>query len=64
MSVRVCRPKLFKNLCLSLVSGVPHFFKDYTPAESQFILILTCDHSGPDSLQSPNETKTNTQIVA
>ena len=22
MSVRVCRPKLFKNLCLSLVSGV------------------------------------------
>jgi len=23
MSVRVCRPKLFKNLCLSLVSGVP-----------------------------------------
>jgi len=22
-SVRVCRPKLFKNLCLSLVSGVP-----------------------------------------
>ena len=27
MSVRVCRPKLFKNLCLSLVSGVPplHF---------------------------------------
>jgi len=22
----VCRPKLFKNLCLSLVSGVPHFF--------------------------------------
>jgi len=26
MSVRVCRPKLFKNLCLSLVSGVPHFF--------------------------------------
>jgi len=26
MSVRVCRPKLFKNLCLSLVLGVPHFF--------------------------------------
>jgi len=27
MSVRVCRPKLFKkNLCLSLVSGAPHFF--------------------------------------
>ena len=26
MSVRVWRPKLFKNLCLSLVSGVPHFF--------------------------------------
>ena len=25
-SVRVCRPKLFKNLRLSLVSGVPHFF--------------------------------------
>jgi len=22
----VCRPKLFKNICLSLVSGVPHFF--------------------------------------
>jgi len=27
MSVRVCRPKLLKNLCLSLVSGVPHFFR-------------------------------------
>jgi len=27
MSVRVCRPKLLKkNLCQSLVSGVPHFF--------------------------------------
>jgi len=26
MSVRLCRPKLFKNLCLSLVSDVPHFF--------------------------------------
>ena len=24
MNVRVCRPKLFKNLCLSVVSGVPH----------------------------------------
>jgi len=24
--VGLCRPKLFKNLCLSLVSGVPHFF--------------------------------------
>jgi len=32
MSVRVCRPKLFKNLCLSLLSGVPYFlFYDYTP---------------------------------
>jgi len=31
MSVRVCRPKLFKNLCLSLVSGVPHFFFRTTP---------------------------------
>jgi len=29
----VCRPELFKNLCLSLVSGVPHFFFwDYTPS--------------------------------
>ena len=27
----VCRPKLFKNLCLSLVSGVPHFFFRTTP---------------------------------
>ena len=26
-------------------------------AQSQFILILTCDHSGPDSLQSPNDTQ-------
>ena len=32
MSVRVCRPKLFKNLCLSIVSGVsPLLFQDYTP---------------------------------
>jgi len=31
ISVRVCRPKLFKNLCLSLVSGVPHFFFRTTP---------------------------------
>jgi len=31
MSVRVCRPKLFKNLCLSLVSGVPHYFFRTTP---------------------------------
>jgi len=27
----VCRPKLFKNLCLSLVAGVPHFFFRTTP---------------------------------
>jgi len=27
----VCRPKLFKNLCLSLVSGVSHFFFRTTP---------------------------------
>ena len=35
MSVRVCRPKLFKNLCLSLVSGVPQFFLGlgYTPVD-------------------------------
>jgi len=31
MSVRVCRPKLFKNLCLSLVSGVPHYFLGLHP---------------------------------
>ena len=32
MSVRVCRPKLFKNLCLSLVSVVPPLlFQYYTP---------------------------------
>ena len=31
MSVRVCSPKLFKNLCLSLVSSVPHFFFRTTP---------------------------------
>jgi len=34
MSVRACRPKLFKlfkHLCLSLVSGVPHFFFRTTP---------------------------------
>jgi len=28
---RACRPKLFKNLCLSLVSGVLHFFFRTTP---------------------------------
>jgi len=27
----VCRPKLFKNLCLSLVSGVHHFFLGLHP---------------------------------
>jgi len=27
----VRRPKTFKNLCLSLVSGVPHFFLSTTP---------------------------------
>jgi len=26
-------------------------------AHSQFILILTCDHSGPGNLQSPNDTQ-------
>ena len=32
MSVRVCRPKLFKNLSLSLVSGAPpHFFLGLHP---------------------------------
>jgi len=31
MSVRVCRPKLFKNLCVSLVSGVPHYFLGLHP---------------------------------
>jgi len=32
MSVRVRRPKLFKNLCQSIVSGVsPLLFQDYTP---------------------------------
>ena len=31
MSERVCRPKLLKNLCLSLVSGVPRFFFRTTP---------------------------------
>jgi len=31
MSVRVCRPKLFKNLCLSLVSGVPPLLFRTTP---------------------------------
>jgi len=31
MSVRVCRPKLFWNLCLSLVSGVLHFFLGLGP---------------------------------
>ena len=31
MSARARRPKLFKNLCLSLVSGVPHFFFRATP---------------------------------
>ena len=31
MGVRVCRPKLFKNLCLSVVSGDPHFFFRTTP---------------------------------
>ena len=31
MSVRVCRPKLLKNLRLSLVSGAPHFFFRATP---------------------------------
>ena len=30
-SVRVCRPKLFKNLCLSLVSGVPPLLCRTTP---------------------------------
>ena len=33
LSVRVCRPKLFKNLYLSLVSGVPHFFLGLHPCE-------------------------------
>ena len=34
MSVRVSRPKLFKNLCLSLVSGVPPLlYYDYTPVD-------------------------------
>jgi len=28
---RACRPKLFKNLCLSLVSGVPQFFLGLHP---------------------------------
>jgi len=31
MRVRVCRPKLFKNLCLSLVSGVPPLLFRNTP---------------------------------
>jgi len=31
MSVHVCRPELFQNLCLSLDSGVPHFFFRTTP---------------------------------
>ena len=31
MGVRVCRPKLFKNLCLSLVSSVPTSFFRITP---------------------------------
>ena len=33
----VCKPKLFKNLCLGLsfVSGASHFFfKDYTPGHN------------------------------
>ena len=35
MNVGVCRPKLFKNLCLSLVSGVPPLlFQDYTPGSN------------------------------
>jgi len=34
MSVRVCKPKSFKNLCLSLVLGVPHFFFRTTPLET------------------------------
>ena len=37
MSARVCRPKLFKNLCLNLVSGVPHFFFRTTALEKCLI---------------------------
>jgi len=40
MSVRVCRPKLFKNHCLSLVSGVPHFFFRTTPLVARTVYFI------------------------
>jgi len=46
MSVRICRPKLFKNLCLSLVSGVPHFFSRTTPL---VLISYACFGSVPES---------------
>ena len=41
MSVRVYRPELFRNLCRSLVSGVPHFFLGLHPCLRQMILYIT-----------------------
>ena len=38
----VCRPKLFKNLCLSLVSGVRHFFFRTTPLEHRLVYLAVC----------------------
>jgi len=41
----VCRPKLFKNLCSSLVSGIPHFFFRITPLPiGMHIHIQTTEH--------------------
>ena len=47
MSVRVCRPKLFKNFCLSLVSGVPPLLFRTTPlADTDLLLISGADDAG------------------
>ena len=42
---RVCRPKLFKSPCLSLVSGVPpHFFFRTTPLQAGCLYLPSLGH--------------------
>jgi len=42
MSARVCRPKLFKNLCLSLVSGISPLLFRTTPLARGRYLFCQC----------------------
>ena len=58
MTVRVCRPKLFKNLCLSLLSGVSYFFfYDYTPG------MFTADERNWCELTWTGVNKSTLQLV-